>query len=640
MPVWKQVGAAEVNTSPLLEVSGFSLYRLRSGERRQVLADVNFTVKRGQFVALVGRSGIGKTLIMKSILGLLDPDVWEMEGEIAFYRKGPVLCPFTGEQRSNEQAVSSGAEVVGGGCCQVCTSQNADRFPTMWKERTGGSGMAVSCPFESGNYSLVTPAKIVENGRCDHALLSKLLGSEILSVFQGADTHLNPRLRIGWQIGELINLRRPQEDTGHEIKRRLAQVNLESSRRRSYPHQLSQGQMQRAMIAMALGGANLILCDEPTSALDEAAKQKVVDTLNQLRQRGEIGSLLLITHDRGVIDRLIQSHDNVYEADCRDDGAVTLESLAPEPSSLSLGWASAKTIHEVVAERPLLKEPDYGWFRTPYAGSSNQQDILSIENLYQGYRTGIWGRVTWRLKNISLRIREREFFGIVGASGSGKTTLAKSITRLLGNTRGKIWYRRTVAEVSLDESAPSRYVDLVQIQPNGGRADSAKMRSLRREIQMVFQNSASIFNPAMTIREHFLETMELMGLRDSTDPLERVAEAFIQLGVCEDRELESVLSKFPLALSGGERQRLAFARAFLLNPRLVVADEPFAEQDRISEGEIIRMMSKMRRIHGTAFVVISHDLKLMRMLCDRVAIMKDGRIPEVPEELGAAERLV
>ena len=156
------------------------------------------------------------------------------------------------------------------------------------------------------------------------------------------------------------------------------------------------------------------------------------------------------------------------------------------------------------------------------------------------------------------------------------------------------------------------------------------MRKLRKEIQLIFQDSASIFNPSMTIRELFSETLELLHIKEPNERLTRIKETLFKLEICEDEDaLLDILSKYPMELSGGERQRLAIARNFLLNPRLVIADEPFADQDKITEKEIVQMMDRMRRTEGTTFIIISHDLDLMEKICDRMAVMKDGNISKV-----------
>ncbi len=587
----------------LLEVKGLTIYNRQGRKEKIFLADLNFEVKRGQFIALLGRSGIGKSLIIKALLGLLEKPYWKIDGEIIFYWRKSIFCPITGNP-----------------CIQnkFCPLETPSELYLWTKEENGGLKKTF-CPLRK--LSLFKKEYILKNGNYNKNLLLELRGKKVFTVFQGVDTHLNPCLNISWQIGEVINPQKPWKNTKDEIKRRLKEVQLETDSLKNYPHHFSQGQRQRIMIAMALGHSDLLICDEPTSALDEEVKQKIIDIFRDLRNKREISSMLLITHDLKVVESLFQDDDAIYVLDKERRGEVRIVEFLKVHGLKNGGvWVECRRSGGwiwVNYDHPLLQNRDFIWFQRPKNSKGFcRRKILSVKNLWQGYRHRIWGRIRWILKNVNFEVLEGEFFGIVGKSGCGKTTLAKSIVRLLDNTKGEIYYHH-------------RYhcENLVQIQPNGTKPDSPEMRKLRREIQLIFQDSASIFNPSMTIQELFLETLELLGIVNPKEKLVRMKETLFKLGICEnEHELKEVLNKYPIELSGGERQRLAIARTFLLNPRLVIADEPFAEQDKITKEEIIRMMDKMRKINGTTFIIISHELDLMEKICDRIAIIKDGKI--------------
>lgn len=591
----------------LLEVEKLTVYNKQWSAKRPVLDGISFSVKRGQLVALVGRSGIGKTLIVKSILGLLDERDWIVEGNIVFYQKKSILCPITGEFYAQNNPFQH---------CQA----NRKPYKTCPMEVPSGSYLWTgtdkaqtrenSCLLDTAIFSLFKKKYILKNGYYDQKLLSELRGKKIVTVFQGADTHLNPSLGIGWQIGEAINPQKPWKGTEDEVKRRLQEVKLAPDSLKNYPHQFSQGQRQRIMTAMALGKSDLLICDEPTSALDEEVKQENIDMLWNLRRTGDISSTILITHDRKVIENLFKDDDQVVVMEKRKD-RVTIVNPA---------------LINNEKESRILEQKDFSWFKKPNKTNEilNQNTIFSIRELSQGYRHGMWRKIRWILSGISFDVMEGEFFGIVGQSGCGKTTLAKSIARLVDDTKGAISY------YSKEYECERRELNLVKVQPNGNKPDSDLMRELRREIQLIFQDSASTFNPSMSILELFSETIELLRIKDPNESLTMIKENLFKLKICEDEDaIADILSMYPGELSGGERQRLAIARNFLLNPRLVIADEPFADQDKITQKEIIQMMDRMRKRDGTTFIIISHDLDLMQNICDRIAIMKDGKIAKV-----------
>lgn len=626
----------------LLEVKGVTVYNQHGGKERIFLDEVNFKVKRGQFIALMGRSGIGKTLAIKAILGLLEEPSWKVEGNIIFYQKESVLCPITGKPCVRHNSLEHSKIDQEGNLkphtfCPLEISSESH----FWTGKVKGGVRRVPCPLGTGILSLFKKEYILKNGRYDKNLLSELRGKKIFTVFQGADTHLNPSINIAWQIGEVINPERPWKGTKGEVKRRLREVELKPDNSRSYPHQFAQGQRQRIMMAMALGQSDLLICDEPTSALDEKVKQEVIDILRGLRKKGEITSMILVTHDRKVIENLLEDDDIVFVMDKKKVGVTIVNQVGTKVGEIKDPWVKKDgyRLPFPINLHPLLESEDFRWLVRPknIRGFSNKNTILSVKNLRQGYRQGIWRKMRWVLRGINFDVGEGEFFGIVGRSGCGKTTLAKSIVRLLNNTEGEIWYCPQRPTHQQFYTVQWRGQNLVQLQPNGNKRDSVPMRKLRREIQLIFQDSASIFNPAMTIRELFSETLEFLDIKDPNQSSNHIKETLFKLEICEDGDaLEDVLSKYPMELSGGERQRLAIARNFLLDPRLVIADEPFADQDKITEKEIIQMMDRMRRNDGTTFIIISHDRDLMEKICDRIAFMEDGRISKVisPEEKG------
>jgi ABC-type glutathione transport system ATPase component len=216
----------------------------------------------------------------------------------------------------------------------------------------------------------------------------------------------------------------------------------------------------------------------------------------------------------------------------------------------------------------------------------------------------------------------------VGESGCGKTTFIKSILRLWDNTSGKVLLRSSNSE---DE------VDLIKIQPHGLLPDSKQMQLIRRNLQVIFQNSASVFNQRMIIYEILYEAFKYSGISDRDKINEIIAHKLVQFHICKiESEVNQILTKYPKELSGGEKQRLAILRVFLLEPEIIIADEPLAEQDVITSGEIIDMFKSINK-EGTTILLISHDLNIIRSLCSSIFLLSNGILTkysfsESPEE--------
>lgn len=532
-------------TDNLLLVNGLSIHLKQGRERKQLVNNLSFQIKSGRFTALIGKSGIGKSLTIKAILGLLNGDRWKLEGDIIFYK---------------------------------------DREEIF----------------------------ILKDGKYNKELLSQVIGRDIVPIFQGADSHLHPSLTIEWQIGETIDSSRPWRNT-EEVAKRLDTVRLSIEELKCYPHQLSQGQRQRVAIAMALNYPRIIIADEITTALDEKVKEETLILLKKLRQEKRIDSLLFVTHDLSAIEKLFDIEDILMVMNKKEgiEGGV-IEFIKFK----DVGIHSQKS-------HPFLSQDEFSRYKRTKKRQDalNGKPILWIKGLRQDYYRGlIIHKAKTVIDALDLKVRMGEFFGIKGKSGCGKTTLVKSIVRLLNHTQGSVFFN----------SEKFGWCNLIRLQPHGLKSDCFKMAEIRKEIQVIFQDSASIFNPKMTIRELLSETLEITGIESFAEQLSQMKDALFKFGICNnDRDVEEVLNRYPGELSGGERQRLAILRVLLLNPRLVIADEPFTDQDKITKEEIIQMMDKIRRENNTTFIIISHELDLISSICDRIGVMDERRIVEI-----------
>ncbi len=523
------------NISNLLEVKNLSISVKMYGRYKLIVDDLSFNVSKGKFTAIIGPSGVGKSLVLKAILGFLDEPWWLLKGYIKH------RCPVS----------------------------EMESF-------------------------------ILYNTQYNKSVISELRGNKISAILQSADTHLHPSFPIDWQIGEVLDPIEPRKDNAY-VRERLRIVGIDPHKLYDYPHQFSQGQRQRILMAMTAYAPDLLIADEPTSALDERTKNNIIYVLKKMRSLGKIKTLLMATHDLAAVENLLEDDDTIINMEEAGDSLFVKKHFK---------------FHRRISLDSLLS-------KTESATAIHKQDtkipILSIAGLEQSYRRNFFSKKHVVLRNVHLDVFKGEILGIIGRSGHGKTTLVKAIARLINNTKGEIKYWPRNASES---------EDLIKLQPNGLKADGCRIRGLRKDMQIIFQDSSSVFNPRMTIRELLTETLEIAETEhDENDTTELMKNYLTTVGICRDpKELASILAKYPAELSGGERQRLAFVRVAMLKPRLVIADEPFAEQDRATKKEMFELIDLMRKKDGTTFVICSHDLDFIGTRCDRWAILEDGEI--------------
>ena len=422
-------------------------------------------------------------------------------------------------------------------------------------------------------------------------VLRRIRGNRIAMVFQEPMTSLNPLHSIERQINEVLILHKGLDRAGARARtlELLRLVGLPEAEKRldAYPHQLSGGQRQRVMIAMALANEpDVLIADEPTTALDVTIQAQILKLLKDLQQKMGM-ALLLITHDlnivRNVADRVCVMTDGliveagpVAEVFGQPNHAYTKKLLAAEPKGVA---AVAAADAPVVAEALDLKV----WF--PITAGLFRRTIGHIK----------------AVDGVSLSIRAGETLGVVGESGSGKSTLAYALLRLQQST-GQIRFRG---------------------QDLHGRS-WAEMRPLRREMQIVFQDPFDSLSPRLSIFHIVAEGLQVHGIGASeSERRAMVAEALREVGLDP-----ASMDRYPHEFSGGQRQRIAIARAMVLKPKFVVLDEPTSALDMSVQAQIVDLLRDLQEKHGLAYLFISHDLRVVRALADRVMVMKDGRVVE------------
>ncbi|WP_108462273.1 dipeptide ABC transporter ATP-binding protein [Devosia naphthalenivorans] len=418
----------------------------------------------------------------------------------------------------------------------------------------------------------------------DERSMARLRGKRIGMVFQEPMTALNPLMRVEEQIEEAITLNR-SDGAPLDVPHLLEEVGLEPRHGQRFPHQLSGGQRQRVMIAMALAGQpDLLIADEPTSALDLITQRRILDLIAEICERRQM-ALLFISHDLKAVAALCTRVAVMQKGRLVETGATEAIFAAP---------GQDYTRKLVAASR----------FEPRSEGRSRKAETLvEIEKVTRDYRQGgvlPWGNKPLRaVDGVSFSIHAGECLALVGPSGCGKTTLAKIIVGL--------------------DTASSGAVRLEGVSYRG--RDLPK--SLRRDVSLVFQDPFGSFNPRMTIAGSLGEPLRLeRGLTPDT-LRERVQLAIAAVGL-----EPSMLARYPHEFSGGQRQRLAIARALVTRPKLVVLDEPVSALDVSVRGEVLALLARLQAEFGLTYLIISHDLDMVRAMADRVLVMEAGRMVE------------
>jgi len=420
-------------------------------------------------------------------------------------------------------------------------------------------------------------------------VLRRRRGRDIAMIFQDPMAALNPVLTIGRQVTEQI---RAHEDISEAaaLKRAaglLAEMGLKdvATLLQAYPHQLSGGQRQRVMIAMAVSlGPRLLIADEPTTALDVTTQAQILKLIRRLQAEREM-SVLFITHDFGVV------------ADIADKVVVMRHGRVVESGTTAqvLGEPAHSYTRALIAAVP--KGDRY----LPVQADS--APLVAVKNLTKRFRRGgLFSRAphVTAVDGVSLTLRRGETLGIVGESGSGKSTLARCVIRLLDPDGG---------EVRLEDA------DIAHMKEKS-------LRPLRRRIQMVFQDPFSSLNP----RERISDIL-IAGPRSFGENLEearaRAAETLRLVGLNPQ-----TMHRFPHEFSGGQRQRIGLARALMLRPDVLIADEPVSALDVTVQAQVLKLLDEVRQQMNLAMLFITHDMRVAAEVCHRVMVMRQGRVVE------------
>jgi peptide/nickel transport system ATP-binding protein len=437
--------------------------------------------------------------------------------------------------------------------------------------------------------------------------LQSLHGAAMAMIFQNPRAALNPIRAVGAQIADAILAHRriSKQEAKAEALNLLRAVQIRDPERRmeAYPHELSGGMCQRVMIAIAIScNPALLIADEPTTGLDVTTQKVVMDLLAGIAAARGMGTIL-ITHDLGLAARycrrvvVMEQGRLVEQADPltlfhSPQHRYTKRLVAASPTATS-------RVEDLVPEGEALPPAEVKRMRPPQAGTP---PLLDVQHVVKRFDDGVPA-----VENFSMTMMAGESVGLVGESGSGKSTTSRMICRLIDPSEGEILFDGySIAKI------PAR---------------DFHRSPLRKDIQIVFQDPNESLNPRFTAFDCVAHPLlRLLNMRAGDALRQRVAECADRVGLPQE-----LLSRFPHQLSGGQKARVGIARAIACRPRLLVLDEPTAALDVSVQAVVLQLLDRLRREDNLAFLFVSHDLNVVRMMCDRTIVLRAGHIVEQGE---------
>jgi peptide/nickel transport system ATP-binding protein len=434
---------------------------------------------------------------------------------------------------------------------------------------------------------------LLEGEDITHAPLSRLRelrATRMSMIFQEPMTALNPVMTCGDQIDEVLaeHTKLSAEERRQKVLNIIREVLLPDPERMvaSYPHQLSGGQRQRIMIAMALVlEPVLLIADEPTTALDVTTQAQILKLVLELQHKHGTG-VLFITHDFGVVAELAHRVAVLRLGDLVEVGDKHDVLQRPQHAYTRMLIGAVPTLHLV--ER---------------ASDPSQPIVLQTKKLEKTYQDKSWfgkSRTVHAAQQVDLEIRRGQTLGIVGESGSGKSTVARCIVRLVDPTGGQVL-------LGQDDIA---------------MMSASRLRPLRKRVQIVFQDPYRSLNPRRTVGEALIEGPVNYGMARSA-ALQKAKDLLALV-----RMDASAMERYPHQFSGGQRQRICIARALMMDPELLIADEAVSALDVSVQAQVLQLFEEIRARLNLAMLFITHDLRVASQVCDYLAVMSKGKVVE------------
>ena len=434
--------------------------------------------------------------------------------------------------------------------------------------------------------------------------MQKFRGEAVALIFQDPMTRLDPLMTIGNHCIETLQAHLPElskQQAKEKALATLAKVKIPASRWSQYPHEFSGGMRQRVAIALALLlSPKLIVADEPTTSLDVTVSAQILQELTRLCAEKNMG-LLLISHDLAMVGEYCDRIGVMYQGKMVEMGKTETvfahpqheytQSLLKAALHIQKEEGTGKREQGTEKANPILKITE---LKQHYTIEPN-----FIERIFKGE-----GQTVKAVDGINLELYAGEILGLVGESGCGKSTLSRTILQLISPTSGKVEF------LGQELTSLSRQ----------------KIRSSRRQIQMIFQDPHACLNPAMTVGQSIADPLLIHNLANAVKAKEQVLWMLEKVGLTP---AELYYHRYPADLSGGQQQRVAIARALITRPKLVICDEPVSMLDASVQTQVLDLMLQLKAEFDLTYLFITHDLWLARFLCDRIAVMNGGKIVEL-----------